>query len=44
MEADMQCAYCGQETQSLKQFLDKMVCNKCFHELISSIQVTGTRI
>ncbi len=44
METDMQCDYCGQRTQSLNQFLDKLVCNKCFHELTSSIQIPGTPI
>ena len=33
LKSEMHCDVCGQETQSLYQRLDKMVCHECFYNI-----------
>jgi predicted amidophosphoribosyltransferase len=44
MESEMICDSCRKKTYSLNQFLGKMVCSKCYHELVSTIQIPKASI
>jgi len=44
MESEMTCDSCGRRTYSLNQILGKMVCNKCHHEIIRSVQIPASSI
>jgi hypothetical protein len=39
----MICDNCRRRTYSLNQFLSEMICSKCYHEIINSIQIAANR-
>ena len=44
MESEMLCDRCRKKSYMLNHFLNKMVCDKCYYELINTIQTPITRI
>lgn len=44
MESEMLCDSCRKKSYSLNQFLNKMVCDKCYYELVNTIQTPMTRL
>jgi hypothetical protein len=43
MESEMICDNCRRRTYLLNQLLGEMVCSKCYHEIINSIQIAANR-
>jgi hypothetical protein len=43
MEAETSCDICRKKSNSLNQFLNKMISDKCYYQLINTIQ-TKTRL
>ena len=44
METQMSCDSCRKKSHSLNQFLDKMICDKCYYQSINTIQKPTTHL
>ncbi len=44
MESEMLCDSCRKKSYSLNQFLNKMVCDKCYSELVDIAQTPMTHL
>lgn len=44
MESEMLCDSCRKKSYPLNQFLNNTVCDKCYYELVNTIQTSMTRL